>query len=95
MCDNSCTVKGSGRGLLGGIRAAELDLFVVFLASLSEPEAESGQLCLDPPGQAGVEPSHEQEPATERAEAECHPVSEQQPEQQLRLDNHLNQGRTG
>lgn len=76
-------MKGSGRGLFGGIWAVELDLFLFFLASLSEPEAESRQLCLDPPGQAGMEPSHEQEPATERAEAERDPVSEQQ---QMRLD---------
>lgn len=54
-----------------------MDLFLFFfLASLSEPEAESGQLCLNPAGQARMEPSHEQEPAAERAEAECDPVSE-------------------
>lgn len=76
-------MQGSGRGLLGAIWAVEFGLFLFFLASLSEPEAESWQLCLDPPGQAGMEPSHEQEPATERAEAECDPVSEQQPAQQM------------
>lgn len=32
VCDNSCTVKGSGRGLFGGIWAAEVDLFLFFFS---------------------------------------------------------------
>lgn len=68
-------MKDSGKGFEIFYQFNGILLF--FLASLSEFEAEGGQLCIDPSGQTGMESSNEQKPITKWTKTECDSVSKQ------------------